>query len=294
MKTLIGKSAVITGAGGGLGLEFARTAARLGMNITLVDINSDSLEKAQKEMSDLGVKSIAIQADVSKFSDMENVAKKSEEAFGPVTLLINNAGAGSGGLVWELEEKDWQKVLGIDFYGVLHGVKAFVPKMIKYANEHKDYLGYIINTASLAGFISFPTMGPYNAAKAAVISLSETLQADLNLVTSQIKVSVLAPAFVRTNIAKASKKTESAIQSKGMIAGYEMVNSFVTNSPYVASDIAEAVFKALKDGDFYIFSGEKEREEIGKRTKSIKDKIYYNALQNYDPVVYDKLLDRMK
>lgn len=296
MKTLTGKTAVITGAGSGLGLEFAKTAARLGMNITLVDINSDSLEKAQKEISELGVKSIIVKADVSKFSDMENVAKKSEEAFGPVTLLINNAGVSSGGLVWELEDKDWQKVLGIDFYGVLYGIKAFVPKMIEYANKYKDYFGYIVNTASLAGFISYPTMGAYNAAKSAVISLSETLQAELNLVTDQIQVSVLTPGFIKTNIAKASFKPEGQVveEPKGVTAGREMFTNFVNNSTYLASHVVESTFKAIQKGDFYIFLGDDETFSVSKKMESVMKRSYFDALRMFSPEVYQKMVDHMK
>lgn len=296
MKKLAGKSAVITGAGSGLGLEFVRLAAKLGMNITLVDINSESLEKAQKEINALGVKTIVVKADVSSYSDMENVAQKAEEAFGPTTLLINNAGVSMNGLIWEIEDVNWQRVLGINFYGIVNGVKAFIPRMLKAVNNDDNYYGYIVNTASVNGFCALPTMGPYNTSKAAAVSISETLQADLDLVTDKIKVSVLIPGPVKTNIAKATFKPEdqSSEESKAFSASREMFTNFINGAHYKASNIAESTFKALENGDFYVFFGEDEQFSVSKRMENVMKGSYFNALKTLDEKAYDRMMEQMK
>ncbi|MDY6457333.1 SDR family NAD(P)-dependent oxidoreductase [Acinetobacter faecalis] len=296
MKFLVGKSAVITGSGSGFGLELARKAVSYGMNVVLVDINENALVQAKQQITEMGGTAITIKADVSKLEDMHNVAIKAKEAFGATTLLINNAGLGAGGLIWEINDRDWSRIMGVDFYGVLNGIRAFMPQMLEAVEGDEDYCGYILNTASLAGFVSFPTMGPYNVAKSAVISLSETLQADIGLVTDKIKVSVLAPGFVRTNIANASigTKGHDVEEPKHITANHEMITNFVNGAKFVAEDIANITFEKLLLGDFYIFSGDRELESINALYKSMENGQYHNALENYDKKAYDLLKSKLK
>ncbi|MGE8201485.1 MAG: SDR family NAD(P)-dependent oxidoreductase, partial [Variovorax sp.] len=191
-----GKTAVLTGAGSGFGLECARIGAARGMNLVLVDVQQDALDKAQAEMEAAGAQVLARKVDVSNAAQMEALAAAVKERFGAPHFVFNNAGVGAGGLVWENTVADWEWVLGVDLWGVIHGVRLFTPMMLEAAAKDPSYRGHITNTASMAGLLTPPNMGIYNAAKAAVVSLTETMYQDLNLVTDQIGASLLCPYFV--------------------------------------------------------------------------------------------------
>lgn len=187
-----GKTAVLTGAGSGFGLECARIGAARGMNLVLVDVQQDALDKAKAEMEAAGVQVLARKVDVSNAAQMQALADAVKERFGAPHFVFNNAGVGAGGLVWENSVSDWEWVLGVDLWGVIHGVRLFTPMMLEAAAKDPSYRGHITNTASMAGLLTPPNMGIYNAAKAAVVSLTETMYQDLNLVTDQIGASCCA------------------------------------------------------------------------------------------------------
>ena len=195
-----GKTAVLTGAGSGFGLECARIGARLGMNLVLVDVQQDALDAATAEMQAAGAQVLARKVDVSNAAQMEQLAADVQQRFGAPHLVFNNAGVGAGGLVWENSVKDWEWVLGVNLWGVVHGVRLFTPMMLAAAKADPAWRGHIINTASMAGLLAAPNMGIYNVSKHAVVALSETLYQDLSLVTDQIGASVLCPFFVPTGI----------------------------------------------------------------------------------------------
>ena len=213
IQDFVGKTAVLTGAGSGFGLECARIGAARGMNLVLVDVQQNALDAAQTEMEAAGAQVLARKVDVSNAAQMEQLAADVQQRFGAPHLVFNNAGVGAGGLVWENSVKDWEWVLGVNLWGVIHGVRLFTPMMLEAAAQDPSYRGHITNTASMAGLLTAPNMGIYNAAKAAVVSLTETLYHDLNLVTDQIGASLLCPYFVPTGITSSERNRQDAPQA---------------------------------------------------------------------------------
>jgi NAD(P)-dependent dehydrogenase (short-subunit alcohol dehydrogenase family) len=240
-----GKTAVLTGAGSGFGLECARIGARLGMNLVLVDVQQDALDRAKDEIKALGAPVLASKVDVSSAEQMEALALAVKERFGAPHFVFNNAGVGSGGLVWENSVKDWEWVLGVNLWGVIHGVRLFTPMMLAAAKADPKWHGHIVNTASMAGLLTPPNMGIYNVSKHAVVSLSETLYQDLRLVSDQVGASVLCPYFVPTGI--------KAVGS-GKIS---------------AAEVAQKVFDAVAADQFYIFSHPKALGNVQSRMEAI-------------------------
>lgn len=192
-----GKTAVLTGAGSGFGLECARIGAKLGMNLVLADVQQDALDAAAAEIRGLGAQVLAVKLDVSKAAEVEAMGAAVLAQFGAPHFVFNNAGVGAGGLVWENTLADWEWVIGVNVMGVAHGVRVFTPMMLDSAKKDPAYQGHIVNTASMAGLLNAPNMGIYNVSKHAVVALSETLYQDLALVTDQIGASVLCPFLCR-------------------------------------------------------------------------------------------------
>jgi NAD(P)-dependent dehydrogenase (short-subunit alcohol dehydrogenase family) len=205
-----GKTAVLTGAGSGFGLECARIGAARGMNLVLVDVQQDALDKAQRRDGSRRRARCWRARSMCPTRQMEALAAAVKERFGAPHFVFNNAGVGAGGLVWENSVADWEWVLGVDLWGVIHGVRLFVPMMLEAAAKDPAYRGHITNTASMAGLLTPPNMGIYNAAKAAVVSLTETMYQDLNLVTDQIGASLLCPYFVPTGITSSERNRPNA------------------------------------------------------------------------------------
>ncbi len=202
------KTLVITGAASGFGLEFARLGATRGYNIVMADVEQGALDTAAAEIAATGVQVLAQRVDVSKHDQIEALAAATKARFGAPHWVFNNAGVGSGGLIWENTLKDWEWVMGVNVMGVVYGVKAFTPMMLERAKVEPDYRGCIVNTASMAGMLSAPTMGVYNVSKHAVVTLSETLYQDLKLVTDQVTAPCCVPissppaSRIRTAIAR--------------------------------------------------------------------------------------------
>ncbi|MGH6622362.1 MAG: SDR family NAD(P)-dependent oxidoreductase, partial [Burkholderiaceae bacterium] len=189
MQDLRGKVAVITGAGSGFGREFARLAASEGMKLVLADVQRDALEATAAELTAGGTDVVAEMIDVARSDQVERLAVRSFSTFGHVDLLINNAGVGGGGYLWETSEADWQWIMGVNLLGVVHGIRHFVPRMLE--GEKRGRVGHVVNTASMAGWLCPPLMGVYNVSKHAVVALTETLYHDLKTAGSSIGVSVL-------------------------------------------------------------------------------------------------------
>ncbi|MEY4979132.1 MAG: putative oxidoreductase SadH [Pseudomonadota bacterium] len=253
-----GKTAVLTGAGSGFGLACARVAARLGMRLVLVDVQQDALDAAARELSAAGASVLARRVDVSDAAQMEALAAEVQQQWGAPHLVFNNAGVGAAGLVWENSLRDWEWVLGVNLWGVVHGVRLFTPLMLAAAQQDPQYRGHIVNTASMAGLVNMPNMGVYNVSKHAVVSLSETLYQDLRLVTEQVSASVLCPYFVPTGIDQSQRNQPDELASQPATAsqriGMAMMGKAVRSGKVSAAQVAEAVFDAVRHDHFYIYS----------------------------------------
>ncbi|MBK6388731.1 MAG: SDR family oxidoreductase [Rhodoferax sp.] len=269
------KTAVLTGAGSGCGLECARIGAKLGMNLVLVDVQHDALAKATAEMQAAGAQVLAVQLDVSKADEVEVMGRAVQQRFGAPHLVFNNAGVGAGGLIWEHTLKDWEWVLGVNLMGVAHGVRVFTPMMLEAAQKDPAYQGHIVNTASMAGLLNPPNMGVYNVSKHAVVSLSETLYQDLSLVTDQISASVLCPFFVPTGISQshrnrpAEMKEQGAKLTKSQLIGQANTDKAVGSGKVTAADVAQLVFNAVAANQFYIYSHPKAIKSVQTRMEDI-------------------------
>ena len=253
-----GKTAVLTGAGSGFGLECARIGAKLGMKLVLVDVQQDALELASAEMEAAGAEVLPFRLDVSNAEQMQAMSQAVFERFGAPHFVFNNAGVGSGGLIWENTVKDWEWVLGVNLWGVIHGVRLFTPMMLEAAAKDPAWQGHIVNTASMAGLLNPPNMGVYNVSKHAVVSFSETLYQDLRLVSDQIGASVLCPYFVPTGISQShrNRPAELGIEkaTRSQLIGQAMTDKAVGSGKVTAAEVAQKVFDAMAANQFYIFS----------------------------------------
>ena len=273
IKDFAGKTAVLTGAGSGFGLEMARLGARMGMNLVLADVQQDALARAAAEVESMGVPVLAQQLDVSDAAQMEHLAERTRERFGAPHLVFNNAGVGSGGLVWENTVQDWRWVLGVNLWGVIHGVRLFTPMMLEAARKDAAFRGHIVNTASMAGLLNAPNMGVYNVSKHAVVALSETLYQDLALVTDQVGASVLCPFFVPTGISQSQRnrpgELAAARPTRSQLIGQAMSDKAVSSGKVTAAEVAQAVFKAVVAGQFYIYSHPKAIASVQTRLEDV-------------------------
>lgn len=259
MKTFSGRVAVITGAASGFGREFAQIGARLGMHLVLADVQQEALAETAAELAAKGAQVLAMPCDVRKGEQVEALAGAAMARFGAVHLVFNNAGVGAGGLIWESSQADWEWVLGVNLWGVIHGVRVFTPLMLACAQKDPDYEGHIVNTASMAGLLNPPVMGVYNVSKHAVVSLSESLYHDLDLVGAPIGASVLCPYFVQTGISQSHRvrpddARNEAPPTASQIASQAVMEKAVASGKVSATEVAERTFAAIAENTFYIYS----------------------------------------
>jgi NAD(P)-dependent dehydrogenase (short-subunit alcohol dehydrogenase family) len=258
MKSFQGRTAVVTGAASGFGLEVSRIAAARGMAIVMADVQADALDQAVAEITGLGAQVLPYRLDVSSAAAVEAMAAATRERFGAPHFVFNNAGVGGGGLIWETSLRDWEWVLGVNVMGVVHGVRVFTPMMLEAARADPSYEGHIVNTASMAGLLTPPNMGVYNVSKHAVVSLSETLYHDLRLVTDQVRASVLCPYFVPTGITQSERNRPTELKNdkptRSQIVARAMSDKAVSSGRVTAAMVAQFVFDALAEDRFYIFS----------------------------------------
>jgi NAD(P)-dependent dehydrogenase (short-subunit alcohol dehydrogenase family) len=275
MKSFKGRTAVITGAGSGFGLEAARIAAREGMNVVMADVQQDALDNAAAEIVGMGNLVLPVRIDVSKAAEVEALGEATFKRFGAPHFVFNNAGVGAGGLIWEHTLKDWEWVIGVNLMGVAHGVRVFTPMMLAAAKKDTKYEGHIVNTASMAGLLNPPNMGVYNVTKHAVVSLSETLYQDLSLVTEQVSASVLCPFFVPTGITRSQRNRPEELKEKGakptrsQLIGQAMTDKAVGSGKVTATQVAQFVFDAVRERRFYIYSHPKALASVQTRLEDI-------------------------
>ena len=258
MKNFKNRVVVITGGGSGFGREFALIGARMGMKIVLADVQQDALDKVKTELEEQDAEVLAMRCDVRHANEVQALADATMQRFGAVHLVFNNAGVGSGGLIWENTQADWEWVLGVNLWGVIHGVRIFTNLMLECAKKDPEYEGHIVNTASMAGLLNAPTMGVYNVSKHAVVSLTETLFQDLQLVQAPIGASVLCPYFVPTGISQSHRNRPGDVASGKVTASQKaaqgMSDKAVSSGKVSAAEVAENTFNAIRDEQFYVFS----------------------------------------
>jgi NAD(P)-dependent dehydrogenase (short-subunit alcohol dehydrogenase family) len=299
MKNFQDKVVVITGGASGLGREFANTAAKLGMKLVLADVQQDALDQARAELEAEGAQVLAIICDVRKGEQVQALADATMARFGAVHLLFNNAGVGSGGLIWENTEADWEWVLGVNVWGVVHGVRIFTKLMLECAKADPAFEGHIVNTASMAGLLNAPTMGVYNVSKHAVVSLSETLFHDLQLVGAPIGASVLCPYFVPTGISQSHRNRPADVAmtasvTPSQVAAQAMTVKAVESGKVSAADVSQITFDAIRDGQFYIYSHPQALGGVADRMNEIVSHTNPSDPYKATPQVRDMLRAKMK
>ncbi len=250
MDDLEGKVAVVTGAASGIGRALADRWADSGMKVVLADVEEGPLDAARDELDARGADVLAVRTDVSDAAQVDALAAATLDHFGGVHLVCNNAGVGGGGPMWEAGIEDWEWVLGVNLWGVIHGIRAFVPHLV--AQDE----GHVVNTASIAGFAYAPMMGPYNASKAAVVAISETLKAELALHGSNVGVSVLCPGWVNTRIMDSDRNRPGGpVQNDLMSLGREAMRDVISQGKQPA-EVAHLVAAAVREGTTHIFTGD--------------------------------------
>jgi NAD(P)-dependent dehydrogenase (short-subunit alcohol dehydrogenase family) len=258
MKEFENKTVVVTGAASGIGLALAKRMAREKMNVVLADVEISALKKVEAEIRDSGSKVTSVITDVSKEGDVKRLAGITFDSYGAVDLLINNAGVGIEKNIWNYTTADWKWVLGVNLWGVIHGIRTFVPMMME-----QESRGHIINTASMAGLFTGSTGAVYKVSKHGVVVLSEILYHELQMEKANIGVSVICPGFIKTRFMDSDRnrppelinaKDEAADQHENDAARYR--NKFVRKNIDAGIDpdeLAETVIGHIREEKFYIF-----------------------------------------
>ena len=263
MKELKGKVAAITGAASGLGRSMALAFAAEGMDVALADVDEEGLLQTQNALGRYGVRTTTLRVDVSNAAQVEAFAERTVKELSAIHLVCNNAGVSPLGAVWENTVADWQWILGVNLWGVIHGVETFVPRMIAGGQG-----GHIVNTASMAGLIASQGLGVYNTSKYAVVGLSETLAKDLK--PYGIGVSVLCPMGVETRIRESERSRPAALRNEPGTAGaaVELIGR------YLAPDtVAGMVLDAIRRGELYVITHDEGLEPLRRRFDRMQQSI---------------------
>lgn len=238
MDDFAGKVAVVTGAGSGIGRALVDTFRRAGMRVVGADVDADALVQTPVDL--------AVATDVSKLADVERLRDAALDAFGAVHVVVNNAGISTSGQAWSADEATWHRVLNVNLWGVINGVRAFVPLLVDQDE------GYVVNTASMQGLSVTVGGGPYAVSKFGVVALSEVLRLDLAAAGSNVNVSVLCPGPVATNI-----------------ASNERVRAWLAENGRPPAEVADLVLDAMKARRFYILTATDRLDDITRRAEEI-------------------------
>lgn len=266
MDVLSGRTAVITGASSGIGRALALCCAQHGMRLVLADMDEPGLLATAREAGQEAA--VLAPTDVSDPLAVEALAERAYAATGDVGVLFNNAGVATGGWIWESSPEDWAWVLGVNLMGVVHGIRAFVPRMLA-----QQLPGHIVNTSSAAGLISVPAASAYCASKHAVVTVSECLHHELQLKRADIGVSVLCPSFVQTGIVDSERHRPVTLRSPNRLHAPRDPNleRGMHAATLSANDIAHATVQAVIDNIFYIVPHEKVLDGVQARMSTILD-----------------------
>jgi NAD(P)-dependent dehydrogenase (short-subunit alcohol dehydrogenase family) len=241
-----GRTAVITGGASGIGRALCLVFAREGANVVVADVDEAGMAETVAGVGRMGRRSLAVKTDVSRLGDVLALADRAFEELGAVHVVCNNAGVALWGSLESVTHKDWEWAMGVNLWGVIHGVEAFVPRMVAQKQP-----GHIVNTASMAGLIASEGLGVYNTTKYAVVGLSETLQKDLR--RHDIGVSVLCPMGVTTAIRQSDRNRPAALRNEGpeRAGAVELIGRYLT-----PEHVAERVLRAVYDNRLYVITHE--------------------------------------
>lgn len=266
MDEFVGKVAVITGGASGIGFATAKRLAREGMKIVLADIEQEPLDAATREIAALGAEVLGVRTDVGDRAQVEALAQRTWDRFGGAHILFNNAGIAVGGAIQDMKHADWEWSIRVNLWGPIHGVEAFVPRMIAQKQG-----GHIVTTASFAGLVANTGLGVYCVTKYGVVALSECLYRDLS--SEGIGVSVLCPMRVQTNIDTSERNRPRELGGTGAPPPPRQVEAevaqYVAGSTITADEVAEKVFWAIQHGELYILTHPESRSFIRRRFERI-------------------------
>ncbi|WP_370263906.1 SDR family NAD(P)-dependent oxidoreductase [Limnobacter sp.] len=270
MNNLNGKTAVVTGAASGIGLALAKHAAAQGMNVVMADIDETALSNAAADLNVPADRLLTVPTDVRHASAIKHLADASYAKFGAVHLLFNNAGVALARTTWEHTADDWQWVLQVNLMSVVHGISEFLPRM-----QAQGGAAHVVNTASVAGFVSYPGMAAYNVSKHGVVTLSETLHTELQLTQSPVQVHLLCPAWGPTGIGNAQRNrpadvAQTVLPTEGLSAQLnKRIGKAIASGQLTADDMATATFDALRENRFYIIPHRNINTAIEERAQNI-------------------------
>jgi len=250
MNEFQNKTAVVTGAASGIGLELARVFAEQGMNVVLADIEQPKLNEAVDAVTSLGAEALGVLTDVGSGESVAALCQASVDRFGSVQVLCNNAGVYTGGLLWEQTEDDYEWLIRVNQWGIIHGLRHFVPQMISQGDAC-----HIVNTSSMASMCTLPFAGVYHMTKHAALALSECLFHELAMTAPQISVSCLCPELVNTGIAASARNRPAELAEENITEMQQMSMTAITDATAGSLPprmLADRVLQAIKDGVFYI------------------------------------------
>ena len=254
MQRIEGRVAVVTGGASGIGLAMAEAFGALGAKVVVGDVEKDALDRAVSALRDSDVDALGVPTDVTDAAQMDALAQAALDAHGAVHIFCNNAGVGGGGLSWEAPLSTWEWVLGVNLWGVIHGIRSFMPILLDQDE------GHLVNTASVAGLVSAPFMGAYNASKHAVVGISETMYHELALQGANVHVSVLCPGWVNTRIADSERNrpahlgAEMTEEQQAERDGMTSVLQGMLESGMQPDDVAAKVVAAVQTDQFWILT----------------------------------------
>lgn len=280
MKTIKGRTAVVTGAASGIGKALAMGLAAEGANVVLADVEAEALATAEADVAALGVTALGVVTDVTDADSVHALADRTIDRFGAVHILCNNAGVGGGGLIKNLQLVDWKWVIDVSLWGVIHGLDAFLPHLIAADESH------VMSTASVAGLMSNPGLGPYNAAKYGVVAIMETLYLEMERdPEADVGVSVLCPGIVRTNIATAQRNRPDHLRRERRNDGATMtpearaearrrnerIAEALAEQGMEPADVAAKVIRAMYDRRFWVLSHPELLADVNHRNQRLAE-----------------------
>lgn len=272
MDAFAGKTAVVTGAASGIGRALVEQCLEQGMNVALADVEQPALDAAVAELAGAGSRVIGVPVDVSRAEDLDRLARATLDAFGGVHLVFNNAGVGAGSTIWESTLADWTWVMGVNLWGVIHGIRTFVPIMLA-----QDEPGWVVNTASIAGLVRAHHSAPYGVTKHAVVALTEQLAAEFERIGAKLRTAVLCPSWVRTRINESGRNRPPELVNPGgppeptpeLLRRWEELQAAIANAT-PPREIARFTFEGLRAGKLYLLPHPESHEWVRNRFEAIE------------------------